>query len=41
MQDAAGILTVQGEQLDRSYVERWVNALNLREQWRVVQEAAE
>ena len=41
MQDVAGILTVQGEKLDRSYVEKWVNVLGLREQWRVAREAAE
>ena len=41
MQDVAGILTVQGEKLDRSYIEKWVNTLGLGEQWRAVREAAE
>jgi hypothetical protein len=40
MQDAAGILIVQGDQLDLSYVEKWVNALELQEQWQAVRELA-
>ena len=31
--DAAGILQVQDERLDRDYVERWVAVLELDEQW--------
>ena len=31
--DAAGILKIQGERLDLAYIERWVNALALQEQW--------
>ena len=33
MEDAAGILRVQGEALDRDYVGRWVVALGLERQW--------
>ena len=40
LQDAVGILTVQREQLDRSYIEKWVSALGVQEQWRVVRETA-
>ena len=31
--DAAGIIQVQGEDLDRGYVNRWVATLELDEQW--------
>lgn len=34
--DVAGIVRVRAEELDRSYVERWVNALGLTELWRRV-----
>lgn len=40
LQDAAGILIVQGAQLDLQYVERWVNELDLRDQWQAVRELA-
>jgi hypothetical protein len=33
LNDAIGIIQVQGEKLDRDYVERWVVALDLEEQW--------
>jgi hypothetical protein len=32
--DAAGIVQVQGDMLDREYVERWVAVLELEDQWR-------
>ncbi len=32
--DAAGIVQVQGSNLDRDYVERWVAALELDDQWK-------
>jgi len=32
--DAAGILRMQSEKLDTSYIERWVEALDLQEQWK-------
>jgi hypothetical protein len=38
--DAAGIIQVQGEKLDRDYVERWVAALELDEQWAAAQSRA-
>lgn len=31
--DVAGILRVRGEALDRAYVEKWIDALELRAQW--------
>lgn len=36
MQDAAGIIRAQGNQLDRSYVERWVRELHLEQLWQLV-----
>jgi hypothetical protein len=36
LQDVAGILSAQGSQLDAAYVERWVRAYGLEEQWREV-----
>ena len=33
IEDAAGILRIQGKQLDRDYVENWVRALGLEAQW--------
>ena len=38
--DAAGILQVQGENLDLEYVSRWVAVLDLEKQWREAQERA-
>lgn len=40
MQDAAGILIVQGGQLDVEYVERWIAALDLHDQWKAARELA-
>jgi hypothetical protein len=33
LRDVEGILAIQGESLDLEYVERWVAALDLSEQW--------
>jgi len=33
IEDAAGVIERQGSSLDRSYVEYWINELDLREQW--------
>ena len=33
LEDAAGILRVQGEALDRAYVARWVAELGIEQQW--------
>jgi hypothetical protein len=33
LEDAAGILRVQGEDLDREYVEHWVEAMQLSNEW--------
>lgn len=38
--DAAGILKVQGDRLDRSYIQRWVEQLDLGPQWAAAQEHA-
>lgn len=38
--DAAGIIRVQGARLDISYIERWVEALGLEEQWSRAREKA-
>ena len=40
LDDAAGILKMQREVLDLRYVERWVNALDLAEQWRLAHQKA-
>ena len=33
LEDAAGIIRVQGDRLDTAYVETWVEPLGLTEQW--------
>lgn len=33
LRDVAGILRVRAAQLETSYIERWVEELELREQW--------
>jgi len=38
LQDAAGIVGMQGSNLDVEYVERWVRELSLEEQWEAVRE---
>jgi len=38
--DAAGVIQVQGRKLDREYVERWVAVLELEAQWAVAVERA-
>jgi hypothetical protein len=38
--DAAGIVTMQRETLDISYIERWVESLGLRDQWNAAQAKA-
>jgi hypothetical protein len=38
IRDAAGILQVQGEKLDLQYIERWVIALELDQQWAATRE---
>jgi hypothetical protein len=37
IEDAAGIIRLQGGRLDIDYVRRWVEALGLQEQWRAAQ----
>lgn len=32
--DAAGVIRVQGESLDLAYIERWVRVLGIDEVWR-------
>ena len=38
MQDAAGIVKTQGSKLDLSYIECWVRALHVEDQWQAVRE---
>jgi hypothetical protein len=38
--DVAGILTMLAEQLDRAYVERWVQELDLSDEWIAAQMVA-
>ena len=38
--DAAGILEVQRDSLDVDYIEKWVDALDLRQQWTVARQKA-
>lgn len=38
--DAAGVVRMQGEKLDVPYIESWVDALGLSDQWRVTRERA-
>jgi predicted amino acid dehydrogenase len=38
--DAAGVLSVQGENLQKSYVERWVSILDLDDQWQAARKKA-
>lgn len=40
LEDAAGVIRVQGEHLDTRYIERWVRELGLSEQWIAAQERA-
>jgi hypothetical protein len=37
--DVAGIIKMQGERLDLPYIDRWVDLLELQEQWRAAQRA--
>ena len=41
LQDAAGILSTQGQNLDVKYIEHWVRELQLDEQWQAAIEQAE
>lgn len=40
IEDAAGIVRVQGDHLDTEYIERWVRELGLSEQWKAAKERA-
>lgn len=40
IKDAAGIIQIQGERLDREYVERWAVALDIEDQWRAAMQQA-
>jgi hypothetical protein len=41
IRDAAGIIEIQGAKLDIDYVERWVAALDIEDQWHAAQEKAD
>lgn len=34
LQDVAGIVSTQGDRLDRAYIEHWVRELHLEQEWR-------
>jgi len=40
IEDAAGIIALQGNQLDTAYVSHWVDALGLQAQWSTAQQRA-
>lgn len=40
IEDVAGILRLQAGKLDVKYIEQWINALHLEEQWRASRERA-
>lgn len=40
IEDAAGILRIRSNELDRDYLERWVEDLGVEEQWHRAREAA-
>jgi hypothetical protein len=40
IEDAAGIIRLQGAQLDTEYVQRWVKVLGVEEQWTLARERA-
>src|SRR5947208_8313164 len=40
IRDAAGIIQIQGANLDREYVERWAAELDIKDEWRAALEAA-
>ena len=40
IRDAAGILEIQGENLDQQYVERWAAALDIEDQLHAAREKA-
>ena len=39
--DAVGVIAVQGQAIDRSYIETWVQELGLEELWRRALSAAD
>ena len=39
--DAAGILKLRGDSLDRSYLDKWASELDLAQQWSAAKRAAE
>ena len=41
IEDAAGIIALQGDLLDTAYVTRWVDALGLMDQWMAARQRAE
>lgn len=41
IRDAAGVLRMQGAQLDFEYIDRWVNDLHLQDQWDIAKAQAE
>ena len=41
IEDAAGILKLRGDSLDRSYLDKWVRELGLTKEWNAAQRTAE
>jgi hypothetical protein len=41
LEDVAAVITVQGETLDKGYIQKWVAELGLTEQWKLAREASE
>ena len=40
IEDAAGIMTIQAARLDRSYIQKWIQELDLSKEWEVAQRIA-
>jgi hypothetical protein len=40
IEDAAGIIRIQRDSLDRSYLEKWIQDLDLAEEWETAQRVA-
>jgi len=41
IEDAAGIMKIQGNSLDRSYLEKWIRELDLTKEWNAAQRITE
>jgi hypothetical protein len=41
IEDAAGILKIQSDSLDRSYLDKWISELSLQQEWKNALHAAD